>query len=184
VRRRMQFVFQDSATAMNPRLSAVEIVEEPLRIQFRSPKEMRREHALAMIEQVGLSRKCAERPPLEFSGGQRQRLAIARALILHPRLLILDEALSSLDLPTQAEIVKLLLELQASLSLSYLFITHDVRLAAHVADRIAVMRQGKIVECGSASKLFFDAVHPYTRLLLGAIPDIGTHLLRATAAHQ
>ncbi len=172
VRRSIQFIFQDSATAMNPRFSAAEVVEEPLRIQTSLAREARREQAFALMEQVGISPQWAQRSALEFSGGQRQRLAIARALALKPRLLILDEALSSLDLPIQAQITKLLLELQASLSLTYLFITHDLRLAAYVADRIAVMRAGKIVESGSVSNLFLDAQHPYTRLLLAAIPDI------------
>ena len=141
----IQFIFQDSATAMNPRLSASEVVEEPLLIQTGMASATRREQAHAMMEQVGISPQWARRLALEFSGGQRQRLAIARALMLKPRLLILDEALSSLDLPIQAQITKLLLDLQASLSLAYLFITHDLGLAARLADRIAVMRAGNIV---------------------------------------
>ena len=144
-RRNIQFVFQDSAMAMNPRLSAAEVVEEPLLIQTSMVSAARRQQAHAMMEQVGISPQWARRSALEFSGGQRQRLAIARALMLKPRLLILDEALSSLDLPIQAQITKLLLDLQASLSLAYLFITHDLGLAARMADRIAVLRAGRIV---------------------------------------
>jgi len=144
-RRNIQFIFQDSAMAMNPRLSASEVVEEPLLIQTSIASRARQEQAHAMMEQVGISPQWARRSALEFSGGQRQRLAIARALTLKPRLLILDEALSSLDLPIQAQITKLLLDLQASLSLAYLFITHDLGLAARLADRIAVMRAGSIV---------------------------------------
>ena len=144
-RRNIQFIFQDSAMAMNPRLSASEVVEEPLLIQTGIASRARQEQAHAMMEQVGISPQWARRPPLEFSGGQRQRLAIARALMLKPRLLILDEALSSLDLPIQTQITKLLLDLQASLSLAYLFITHDLALAARIADRIAVLRAGRIV---------------------------------------
>jgi len=144
-RRNIQFIFQDSAMAMNPRLSASEVVEEPLLIQTGMAGTARREQAHAMMEQVGISPQWARRSALEFSGGQRQRLAIARALMLKPRLLILDEALSSLDLPIQTQITKLLLDLQASLSLAYLFITHDLGLAARLADRIAVMRAGSIV---------------------------------------
>lgn len=172
MRRSIQFVFQDSATAMNPRLSAAEVVEEPLRIQLNMPKKARREQALETIQHVGISPHWAKRSPLEFSGGQRQRLAIARALVLKPRLLILDEALSSLDLPTRAQITKLLFDLQASLSLTYVFITHDLRLAANIADTIAVMRRGRIIETSSRSTLFLEPQHPYTRLLLAAIPDM------------
>lgn len=144
-RRNIQFIFQDSAMAMNPRLSAAEVVEEPLLIQTSMARTARRERAHAMMEQVGISPQWARRSALEFSGGQRQRLAIARALMLKPRLLILDEALSSLDLPIQTQITKLLLDLQSSLSLAYLFITHDLGLAARMADRIAVLRAGRIV---------------------------------------
>lgn len=146
MRRSVQFIFQDSAIAMNPRFSAAEVVEEPLRIQTSIGKKSRRTQALAMMEQVGISPEWAGRLALEFSGGQRQRLCIARALVLRPRLLILDEALSSLDLPTQTQIADLLLAFQASLSVAFLFITHDPRLAARIADRIVVMQRGKIVE--------------------------------------
>ncbi|HEY3938940.1 MAG TPA: dipeptide/oligopeptide/nickel ABC transporter ATP-binding protein [Bryobacteraceae bacterium] len=146
MRRSVQFVFQDSAIAMNPRFSAAEVVEEPLRIQTSLGKKSRRMQALAMMEQVGISPDWAGRLALEFSGGQRQRLAIARALVLKPRLLILDEALSSLDLPTQTQVADLLLTFQASLSVAFLFITHDLRLATRIADRIVVMQKGRIVE--------------------------------------
>lgn len=166
-RRSIQLIFQDSATAMNPRFSAAEVVEEPLLIQGRVARKTRREQALAVMEQVGISAQWAWRSALEFSGGQKQRLAIARALVLKPRVLILDEALSSLDFQIQEQIAKLLLDLQASLSLAYLFITHDFRLAARMADRIAVMQGGRIVESGSVSRVLSDAQHPYTRLLLG-----------------
>jgi peptide/nickel transport system ATP-binding protein len=173
-RRNIQLIFQDSATAMNPRFSAAEIIEEPLLIQTRMTRRARRQQALAMMEQVGISPQCERRPASEFSGGQRQRLAIARALILKPRLLILDEALSSLDATTQKQITKLLLDLQVSLSLTYLFITHDLRLAAGVADHIAIMQAGRIIESGSISTVFLTAQHPYTRLLLATIPGIQT----------
>jgi len=151
LRRSIQFIFQDSGTAMNPRFSAAEVVDEPLRIQTTMGTKARRTQALAMMEQVGISAQWAERSALEFSGGQRQRLAIARALVLKPRLLILDEALSNLDHVMQAQILELLLDLQASRALTLLFITHDLPLAARVADRIVVMRKGRIVESGSVS---------------------------------
>ncbi len=174
-RRNIQLIFQDSATAMNPRFSAAEIVEEPLLIQTRTTRRARRQQALALMEQVGISPQSERRPACEFSGGQRQRLAIARALTLKPRLLILDEALSSLDSATQEQIIKLLLDLQVSLSLTYLFITHDLRLAARVADHIAIMQAGRIIESGSISTVFLTAQHPYTRLLLATIPGIQTN---------
>jgi peptide/nickel transport system ATP-binding protein len=151
MRRSVQFIFQDSATAMNPRFSAAEVVEEPFRIQTSMGKKSRRMQALAMLEQVGISPEWAGRPALEFSGGQRQRLCIARALVLKPRLLILDEALSSLDLPMQTQIADLLLAFQGSLSLALLFITHDLRLAARITDRIVVMQKGRIVESDGLS---------------------------------
>jgi peptide/nickel transport system ATP-binding protein len=159
VHRSIQFIFQDSGTAMNPRFSAAEVVDEPLRIQTSMGKKARRVQALATMEQVGISAQWAERSALEFSGGQRQRLAIARALVLKPRLLILDEALSSLDHAMQAQILELLLDLQAFLSLTFLFITHDLRLAARIADRIVVMRKGRIVESGN-DDVAFSAPHP------------------------
>ena len=174
VRGAIQFIFQDSATAMNPRFSAAEVIEEPLLIRKSCQKKTRREQALAMMEQVGLSPERAHRSAQEFSGGERQRLAIARALVLKPRLLILDEALSGLDLMIQAQITKLLLDLQASLALTYLFITHDLRLAAQVADRIAIMRQGRIVECGTVPQVFFNAGDSHTRSLIAAIPEMPT----------
>jgi peptide/nickel transport system ATP-binding protein len=172
VRRRIQLVFQHSATAMNPLLPAAEIVGEPLRVWAGVPSKERHELALAMMEQVGIPSQWADRRPLEFSGGQRQRLAIARALILKPDLLILDEALAGLDLSTQAQIADMLGELQASLSLSYLFISHDLRMAAHLADTIAVMQGGRIVESGSVAELF-SYPQEETRDLIRSIPQIG-----------
>ncbi len=171
-RRRIQLIFQDSAMAMNPRFSALEVIEEPLRIQTDLTKKARREQALAMMEQVGLSRGSAQRSPLEFSGGQRQRLTIARALVLRPTFLILDEALSGLDLSIQAQITNLLLELQASLSLTYLYITHDLRSAACFARDVAVMWKGKIVESGAITTVFSHPKHAYSRLLVDAIPGV------------
>jgi ABC-type glutathione transport system ATPase component len=170
-RRNIQLIFQDSAMAMNHRFSAAEIVEEPLLIQKSMSRTKRRKQALTLMEQVGISSQWAQRSALEFSGGERQRLAIARALTLKPRVLILDEALASLDFETQEQIAKLLLDLQASFSLAYLFITHDFRLAARMANRIAVMWKGRIVESGSVPAIFSEARHPSTRLLLAAAPD-------------
>jgi ABC-type glutathione transport system ATPase component len=169
-RRQIQLIFQNSAAALNPRFSAAEIVAEPLRIQERAGKRERRSQALAMMERVGLPPEWADRSPVEFSGGQRQRLAIARALVLNPALLILDEALAGLDLSIQAQIANLLVHLQASFSLTYLYISHDLRLAGYLADEIAVMQRGKIVESGTVVDVFSGPKHPHTQILIASIP--------------
>jgi ABC-type glutathione transport system ATPase component len=172
-RHRIQLIFQNSAASMNPRFSVAEIVGEPLQIQHRAGKKERREQALAMLEQVGIPPEWADRSPLQFSGGQRQRVAIARALILKPKLLILDEALSGLDLSIQAQIANLLLELQTSFFLTYLYISHDLRLAGYLADEMVVMQRGRIVESGRVVEMFSHPHHPHTRVLMGSIPGLG-----------
>jgi ABC-type dipeptide/oligopeptide/nickel transport system ATPase subunit len=166
----IQLVFQDSASALNPRMSATQIIEEPLLISRQGSSKERSHLALQMMDQVGLSPKWKDRLPHQFSGGQRQRLAIARALVLKPKLLILDEALTGLDLSIQGQIMNLLLDLQALEGLSYLYISHNLELAAHVADEIAVMYQGRIVECSSQSEFFSHVHHPHTQALLTSMP--------------
>ena len=170
IRRDIQIIFQHSATALNPRFTAAEIVSEPLRIQGITEKQKCRERAVAMLEKVGIPVRSMHRSSLEFSGGQRQRIAIARALILQPKLIILDEALSGLDLPLQAQIAGMLLTLQASLALSYLFISHDLQTAARLAGTLAVMERGRIVETGNTSELLARPLHPATRELIASVP--------------
>ena len=170
IRPQIQLVFQDPVSSLNPRWTALEIVSEPFFVQRRFTNPDRAVKALQLLDRVAIPRKMAGRRPDEFSGGQKQRLAIARALALEPKLIILDEALSALDCSVQAQISNLLLELQSSLGLTYLFITHDFAMAAHLADRIAVMDRGRIVESGPTENILRSPNHEATRALLAAAP--------------
>ena len=172
VRPQIQLIFQDPASSLNPRWGVFEILIEPLVLQGIYTSEEMKQRAGSLLERVGLSPDIVERPPTELSGGQRQRLAIARALALEPKLLILDEALSALDCSVQAQIANLLMELQSSHGMTYLFITHDLAMAAHLADEIAVMNCGRIVEQGPAEKVLQQPQHETTRQLLAAVPRI------------
>jgi ABC-type glutathione transport system ATPase component len=168
VRPQTQLVFQDPASSLSPRFTALEILTEPLTVQGRVGRREAHERALTMMERVGLSRDMADRRTAEFSGGQRQRLAIARALSLAPKLLIVDEALSALDCSVQAHIANLLLELQSSFALTSVIITHDMAMAAHLADEIAVMDRGRIVEQGSPEVVLRSPKHKAARRLVAA----------------
>jgi ABC-type glutathione transport system ATPase component len=181
LRSQIQMIFQDPASALNPRMTALEIITEPLAIQKRGSKAEQRDRALEWMSRVGLPDGCERKRSMEFSGGQRQRLAIARALILAPKLLILDEALSSLDLANQEMITRLLADLQREHSLTYLHISHDLRLVANLADEIAVMHEGKVVEQQPAAKLLSEPRHPYTRDLLLAMPALESIVLDRSA---
>lgn len=172
VRPQIQLIFQDPASSMNPRWRVLEILVEPLILQRKFKPEEMKPLANSLLERVGLSPDIVERPPTELSGGQRQRLAIARALALEPKLLILDEALSALDCSVQAQIANLLMELQGSLGMTYLFITHDLAMAAYLADEIAVMNRGRIVEQGPAEKILKQPQHETTFRLLAAVPIV------------
>lgn len=171
-RREVQLIFQDPASSFNPRWNVLEILNEPLTLQGRLSWDEMTLRARALLEQVGLSSGIEEKLPSELSGGQRQRLAIARALMLEPKLLILDEALSALDCSVQAQIANLLVELQSSRGITYLFITHDMAMAAHLADEIAVMSKGRIVEQGAADKILKQPESGITRELLAAVPRL------------
>jgi len=172
VRPQIQLIFQDPASSLNPRWSVLDILVEPLIVQRKFKRQEMKQRANSLLERVGLSPDIVRRLPTELSGGQRQRLAIARALALEPKLLILDEALSALDCSVQAQIANLLMELQSSLGMTYLFITHDLAMAAYLADEIAVMNRGRIVEQGPAEKILKQPQHETTLRLLAAMPRI------------
>jgi peptide/nickel transport system ATP-binding protein len=172
VRPQIQLIFQDPASSLNSKWSVLDILLEPLILQRKFNSEEMNRRAYSLLERVGLSRDILDRPPSGLSGGQRQRLAIARALALEPKLLILDEALSALDCSVQAQMANLLKELQSSLGMTYLFVTHDLAMAAHLADEIAVMNRGRIVEQGAAEIILKQPQHETTRRLLAAVPRI------------
>jgi oligopeptide transport system ATP-binding protein len=169
-RRDMQIVFQDPYSSLNPRMRVGTIVEEPLVIHRMGSRTERLARVTELFELVGLDPTQLARYPHQFSGGQRQRIGLARALALNPSLIIADEPVSALDVSVQAQVINLLMDLQQRLSLTYLFIAHDLRLVRHICSRVAVMYLGKIVEMGDTESLFAAPAHPYTRALLSAIP--------------
>jgi len=170
LRRDIQMIFQDPFASLDPRLTVGFSIAEPLYIHKLSTAEQAQARVQWLLQRVGLPAEAADRYPHEFSGGQRQRLAIARALALNPKLIVADEAVSALDVSIRAQIVNLMLDLQAELGLSYLFISHDMAVVERVAHRVAVMYLGQIVEIGPRRAVFENPQHPYTRRLMAAVP--------------
>lgn len=170
IRREMQIVFQNPLSSLSPRLTVEQIVAEPLNAHRALPANEIQDRVIELLEQVGLGKQHLDRFPHEMSGGQCQRVAVARALALNPKLIVLDEPTSALDVSVQAQIINLLDELKQSLGLTYLFISHDLNVVQHISDRIGVMYLGKLVEVGSAQDVYENPLHPYTQALFGAIP--------------
>jgi oligopeptide/dipeptide ABC transporter ATP-binding protein len=170
IRREMQIIFQDPYGSLDPRMSVQEIVAEPLVIHRWGDAAKRARRVASLLEVVGLASYHAERFPHEFSGGQRQRIGIARALALHPRFIVCDEPVSALDVSIQAQIINLMQDLQAEFDLTYLFISHDLAVVKHIADRVAVMYLGQVVEIADKRQLYQHPQHPYTQGLMASIP--------------
>ncbi|MCK1546522.1 dipeptide ABC transporter ATP-binding protein [Bradyrhizobium sp. 179] len=169
-RRQMQMVFQDPYASLNPRLSAKQIITEPVENFERLSRKQRHALAADLLRKVGMSPEVMHRLPSEFSGGQRQRLGIARALALQPSLIIADEAVSALDVSVQAQILNLLLDLQREMGIAFVFISHDLKVVQHIGHHVAVMYLGRIVELAPCEALFAKPVHPYTEALIAAVP--------------
>ena len=169
-RRQVQMVFQDPYSSLNPRMRAGEIIAEPLENFGIAEGAEKDRQVLALLEKVGLRKDAAQRFPFEFSGGQRQRLGIARALALNPRLIVADEPVSALDVSVQAQVLNLLMDLQEEFGLSYLFVSHDLAVVEHIGHRIAVMYLGRIVELAPRDRIFAQPQHPYTEALMAAAP--------------
>jgi len=172
IRKEMQIIFQDPNASLNPRRRVQSILEEPFKIHDIAGKTEIKERVAQLLKQVGLDPEHARRFPHEFSGGQLQRIGIARAIALSPRLIVADEPVSSLDVSIRAQVINLMQDLKETMNISYLFISHDMAIVEHFCDRVAVMYLGKIVELATSEKLYTDPRHPYTEALLSVIPSM------------
>lgn len=170
-RRELRMIFQDPHSSLNPRMTVLDIVGDPIRIHKIAKGKELEDRVAALLRRVGLRPEYMRRYPHAFSGGQRQRIGIARALALNPRLLVADEAVSALDVSVRAQILNLMQDLQEDFDLTYLFISHDLSVVEYLADRVAVMYVGKLVELATAEELYHDPKHPYTEALLSAVPQ-------------
>jgi oligopeptide transport system ATP-binding protein len=183
-RRQMQIIFQDPYASLNPRMRVGDIVGEGLEIHKLAKGKAKRDRVMELLHQVGLREDHYPRYPHEFSGGQRQRIGIARALAVNPNFIVCDEPVSSLDVSIQAQIINLLQELQEKMHLTYLFISHDLRVVEHISHRVAIMYLGKVVEIANSETIYRDAKHPYTRALLSAVPMPDTSLKKERVVLQ
>ncbi len=172
LRRKIQIIFQDPMSSLNPRMNVLDIVTEGL-VEFRMIEGSRKDNAIRLLNEVGLDEDSIYRYPHEFSGGQRQRINIARAISLRPDFIVCDEPVSALDVSVQAQVINLLMDLRDKYNLSYLFISHDLSVVSHIANRVAVMYLGKIVEYGSTNEIINKPLHPYTKALISAVPEPG-----------
>jgi peptide/nickel transport system ATP-binding protein/oligopeptide transport system ATP-binding protein len=184
MRRRMQIIFQDPYASLNPRRTVAEIVGLPLALHGIAAGEAAREMTARVLEKVGLRATQLDRYPHQFSGGQRQRIGIARALVSNPEFIVCDEPVSALDVSIQAQIIALLLDLKRDLGLTYLFISHDISVIGYLADRVAVMYLGEIVETGPVDRVLDNPRHPYTQSLLSAVPEVGPRRAKARVRLQ
>ena len=171
-RKRMQMIFQDPSASLNPRMTVSDIIGEPLDIYHLCEGKERQERIYELLNTVGLGKEHASRYPHEFSGGQRQRVGIARALAVNPEFVVCDEPISALDVSIQAQVVNMLEDLQAELGLTYLFIAHDLSMVRHISKKVGVMYLGSLVEMAETEELYEHTLHPYTKALMSAVPEL------------